>query len=173
MRSTPRRRASPTTSGMIGSEPWAPVPMISRPPPQGGSSSADTGVCPNSSRYGFDGFFFRFRTRPPSMMMSLSYSRPRPQWIRTGVVVPACRHLQVWPAGAAHRWPIVRNPRNDQGGDRGGAASRRLRRTTAGGRVWALWPRRRGRRPAPVQAARPWPMSDCTVPRRRASAQSR
>ena len=48
------------TSGMTGSEPKAPVPMISLLPPQGRSSSADNGVCPNSSRYRFDGFFFRF-----------------------------------------------------------------------------------------------------------------
>src|SRR4249920_671265 len=50
--------------------------MISRRPPHGSSSSADSGVWPNSSRYGFDGFFFRFRTRPPSMTTSLSYFRP-------------------------------------------------------------------------------------------------
>jgi hypothetical protein len=45
-------------------------------PPQGSFSSADKGVCPNSSRYGFEGFFFRSCTRPPSMTMSWTYSRP-------------------------------------------------------------------------------------------------
>ena len=61
---------------MMGSEPLAPVPMISWSPPQGSSSSADRGVCPNWSRYDFEGFFLRFRTWPPSMTMSLSYCRP-------------------------------------------------------------------------------------------------
>jgi hypothetical protein len=30
------------------------------------------GVCPNSERYGLEGFLLRFRTRPPSMTMSCS-----------------------------------------------------------------------------------------------------
>jgi hypothetical protein len=34
-KTTPRRRASSRTCGMIGNEPWVPVPMISRAPPQG------------------------------------------------------------------------------------------------------------------------------------------
>src|SRR5512133_4183075 len=50
--------------------------MISWCPPQGSSSSAERGVCPNWSRYDFEGFFLRFRTWPPSMTMSLSYCRP-------------------------------------------------------------------------------------------------
>lgn len=40
--------------------------------PQGTSSSADSGVCPNSRPYGFEGFLLRFRTRPPPMTMSWS-----------------------------------------------------------------------------------------------------
>ncbi len=75
-RSTPRRAASAMTSGAIGNEPWAPVPMISRRPPHGSSSAADNGVCPNSVRYGFEGPFFRLRTFPPSMTTSYSKSSP-------------------------------------------------------------------------------------------------
>ena len=61
---------------MIGNEPWAPVPMINRGPPHGSSSSAESGVCPNLSRYGFEGFLLRLRTAPRSMTMSCSYVRP-------------------------------------------------------------------------------------------------
>jgi hypothetical protein len=38
------RFASARTSSISGSAPWAPVPMISRLPPQGISSSAESGV---------------------------------------------------------------------------------------------------------------------------------
>ena len=66
------RAASSTTSSMIGNEPWAPVPIIKRCPPQGISSLAESGVCPNLSRYGFEGFLLRLRTAPRSMTMSCS-----------------------------------------------------------------------------------------------------
>ena len=61
---------------MTGNEPWAPVPMIKRGPPQGISSSAESGVWPNLSRYGFEGFLLRLRTTPRSMTMSCPYVRP-------------------------------------------------------------------------------------------------
>src|SRR6476620_4507124 len=50
--------------------------MINRRPPHGSSSSAESGVCPNLSRYGFEGFLLRLRTTPRSMTMSCSYARP-------------------------------------------------------------------------------------------------
>jgi hypothetical protein len=46
----PRRRASSHTAGMIGRLPDSPVPTISRLPPQGIGSAADSGVWPNSPR---------------------------------------------------------------------------------------------------------------------------
>ena len=46
---TPRRSASCLSSGMIGSEPYAPVPMISWLPLHGMSSSADSGVAIDSA----------------------------------------------------------------------------------------------------------------------------
>ena len=53
-----------------------PGPMINRDPPQGSSSSAESGVCPNLSRYGFEAFLLRLLTAPRSMTMSCSYVRP-------------------------------------------------------------------------------------------------
>src|SRR5260370_41363824 len=44
MTSIPRRFASDRTSSITGSAPWAPVPIISRLPPQGISSPAESGV---------------------------------------------------------------------------------------------------------------------------------
>src|SRR5438105_787021 len=50
MTSIPRRFASARTSSITGSAPWAPVPTISRSPPQGISSPAESGVCPHPYR---------------------------------------------------------------------------------------------------------------------------
>src|SRR5437667_4372709 len=50
MTSIPRRFASARTSSITGSAPWAPVPTMSRLPPQGISSPAESGVWPNFSR---------------------------------------------------------------------------------------------------------------------------
>src|SRR5437660_1082768 len=47
MTSIPRRFASARTSSITGSAPWAPVPTMSRLPPQGISSQAESGVWPN------------------------------------------------------------------------------------------------------------------------------
>jgi hypothetical protein len=87
--------------------------MISRPPPQASSSSADRGVCPNSPRYGFDGFYLRFRTRPPSMSLSFWYCRPRPHRSEpeeSYLHVVSSRGVSGPRAGDAHRWPIVHIP---------------------------------------------------------------
>jgi hypothetical protein len=47
-----------------------------RPPPQGSSSSADSGVWPEFIAVWLRRFFFRFRTRPLSMTTSFSYPDP-------------------------------------------------------------------------------------------------
>jgi hypothetical protein len=49
------------TSGITGSRPSAPVPTTSRRQRHGISSSIETGVWPNLSRYRLDVFFLRFR----------------------------------------------------------------------------------------------------------------
>src|SRR5438876_4333323 len=71
--STPRRRASRSTSGITGSEPSAPVPTTRVAHFQGMFSSVDSGVCPYRSRNGFEAFFFRLLTVPRSSTMSFSY----------------------------------------------------------------------------------------------------
>src|SRR2546426_8161646 len=50
--------------------------MIRRRHRQGIFSSTETGVCPNSSRNFFDGFFLRLRTSPRSITTSCSYLTP-------------------------------------------------------------------------------------------------
>jgi len=59
MNSIPRRFAFAKTSSITGSAPLAPVPTMSRLPPQGIFSSAESGVWPNSSRNCLEGPFFR------------------------------------------------------------------------------------------------------------------
>jgi hypothetical protein len=76
MTSTRRLFASAKTSPITGSAPWAPVPTMSRLPPQGMFSSAESGVWPYSSRNCFEGPFFRFRTFPPSITTSCVYRVP-------------------------------------------------------------------------------------------------
>src|SRR5450759_1597111 len=66
----PRRSASAYTSGAIGRLPSAPVPTMSRRPPHGMASAADSGVCPYSSRSALEGPLWRRRTRPTSMTTS-------------------------------------------------------------------------------------------------------
>jgi hypothetical protein len=79
---TARRLTSSTTSGMTCSEPYAPVPTISRLPTHGMSSAAASG---RARRDGLEAFLLRRRTSPPSMMMSCSLRRrstsidPRPE----------------------------------------------------------------------------------------------
>src|SRR5216683_2710349 len=65
-----RRRASRFTSAITGSDPYLPVPTMRRWHFQGISSSTDTGVCPNSSRNFFEGFFRRWRILPRSITTS-------------------------------------------------------------------------------------------------------
>ncbi len=50
------------TSFITGSDPYLPVPIISRRHFQGIFSPLESGVCPNSSRNFRDGFFLRLRT---------------------------------------------------------------------------------------------------------------
>ena len=66
-----RRSASRRTSSITGNAP-VPVPITKRRQSQGICSATETGVCPNSSRNFFDGFFFRFRTEPRSITTSCS-----------------------------------------------------------------------------------------------------
>src|SRR6058998_2057761 len=70
-----RRLASLFTLSITGKAP-VPVPMIRRRHRQGISSSTESGVCPNSSRNFFDGFFLRLRTSPRSITTSCSYVTP-------------------------------------------------------------------------------------------------
>src|SRR5713226_12861 len=70
------RSASRCTSFITGNLPYAPVPTTSRWHFQGISSSAESGVCPKSSRNFLDGFFWRLRTLPRSMITSCSYVLP-------------------------------------------------------------------------------------------------
>src|SRR5207248_11275760 len=70
MTSIPRRFASARTSSITGSAPLAPVPTMSRLPPQGISSPAESGVWPHFSRNCLEGPFFRFRTLLPSITTS-------------------------------------------------------------------------------------------------------
>jgi hypothetical protein len=74
--SIPRRFASAMISSITGSAPWAPVPTMSRLPPHGIFSSAESGVWPNFSRNCLEGLFFRFRTLPPSITTSCVYRFP-------------------------------------------------------------------------------------------------
>src|SRR5215475_111265 len=50
--------------------------MIRRRHRQGIFSSTEIGVCPNSARNFFDGFFLRLRTSPRSITTSCSYVTP-------------------------------------------------------------------------------------------------
>src|SRR5215831_17708399 len=70
-----RRLASLLTSSITGKAP-VPVPIIRRRHCHGIFSSTETGVCPNSSRNFFDGFFLRLRTSPRSITTSCSYVTP-------------------------------------------------------------------------------------------------
>src|SRR5262249_13650604 len=70
-----RRLASLLTSSITGMAP-VPVPITRRRHCQGIFSSTETGVCPNSSRNFFDGFFLRLRTSPRSITTSCSYVTP-------------------------------------------------------------------------------------------------
>src|SRR5215510_16288312 len=72
---TLRRLASLFTTSITGKAP-VPVPMIRRRHLQGIFSSTEIGVCPNSSRNFFDGFFLRLRTSPRSITTSCSYVTP-------------------------------------------------------------------------------------------------
>src|SRR5215831_11211095 len=67
--------ASLFTSSITGRAP-VPVPMIRRRHCQGIFSSIETGVCPNSSRNFFEGFFLRLRTSPRWITTSCSYVTP-------------------------------------------------------------------------------------------------
>ena len=71
------------------------MPMISGPPPQGSSSSADSGVWPEFIAVWLRRFFFRFRTRPLPMTTSFSYPDPSTSIDANPGVVVAPRHLQV------------------------------------------------------------------------------
>jgi hypothetical protein len=113
----PRPRASSRASGMIGSEPWVPVPMISRPPPRGAPRQRTEELCPSASRYGFDGFHLRFRhpatldddvvlVLPP--LTSMDPNRRN----RTCIFVTS-RWVTGPRAGRRPPLPIVHNPRHN------------------------------------------------------------
>jgi hypothetical protein len=101
----PRPRASSRTWGMIGSEPWVPVPMISKTPPQGSSSSANRGVMPERIAVWLRRLPLTFphpATLDDDVVLVLP---PSTTSIRTGVIAPACRHLQVGHRPASWRRP--------------------------------------------------------------------
>ena len=79
----------------------------------GSSSSAESGVCPNLSRYGFEGFLLRLRTVPRSMTTSCSYAcpstsiDPNPR-SRTSITTPFRAEIQHF--GKLRPLPVRRKP---------------------------------------------------------------